>query len=337
MDRSLPPDSGPRAAGSAPATGGTHHRECRRSGARRAKDVGSEPHHHRSGCDEGAELIRRDPALGTDDEDHVTGGRKLEPGQGALGILVQDEGQCGLADPLYDGLLVRRHTHHRHAGPPRLLGRGQHDRLPLAQRPGRSFPAPDHDAASRLPRNDLIHPELGGGLDGLLVPITLGQGLNQHKARIRLRFKRYRLHSQMQLTRTDALDDGLGAMTAPVGEQHLLTDADPLDGGGMTTLRTVQDEHRPGSGPRQPIRRYEEQRGGHVASFGAREDMGLLAQERVAQLAEQSLRSGGETTLRTLLASQHRKLAQHVLLRGGELGRSLDGGMDQEVAASGPA
>lgn len=145
----------------------------------------------------------------------------------------------------------------------------------------------------------------------------------------------------MQLTRTDALDDGLGAMTNPIGEQHLLTDADALDGGGMTTLRTVQDEHRPGCGPRKPIRRYEEQRGGHVAIFGAREDMGrevieLLAQERVAQLAEQSLRRGGETTLRTLLASQHRKLAQHVLLRGGELGRSLDGGMDQEIAAAGP-
>ena len=145
----------------------------------------------------------------------------------------------------------------------------------------------------------------------------------------------------MQLTRTDALDDGLGTMTDPVGEQHLLTDADPLDGGGMTTLRTIQDEHHPDSGPRQPIRRYEKQRVGHVASFGAREDMGgevmeLLAQERVAQLAEQSLRRGGETTLRTLLASQHGKLAQHVLLRGGELGRRLDGGMDQKIAAAGP-
>jgi len=209
-------------------------------------------------------------------------------------------------------------------------------RLPLAQRPGRSVPAPDHDAASSLPGNDLVHPQLGGGLDGLLVPITLGQCLNQHKARIRLRLKRYRLHSQMQLTRTDALDDGLGATAHPVGEQHPLTDADPLDRCAMTTLRTAQDEHRPGSRPRQPFRRYEEQRGGHVASFGAREDMGLLAQERVAQLAKQSLRSGGETTLRTLLASQHRKLAQHVLLRGGELGRRLDGGMDQEIAASGP-
>src|SRR5665647_1268608 len=72
-----------------------------------------------------------------------------------------------------------------------------------------------------------------------------------------------------------------------------------------------------------------------ATSFGAREDMGLLAKERVAQLAEQSLRSGGETTLGTLLTSQHRKLAQHVLLRRGELGRSLDGGMDQEIAASG--
>jgi len=249
---------------------------------------------------------------------------------------MQDERQCCLLDPLYDGLVVRRPTHHRDTGPPRLLGRGQHDRLPLAQRLGRSFPAPDHDAASSLPGNDLVHPELGGGLDGLLVPITLGQCLNQHKARIRLRVTRYRLHSQVQLTRPDTLDDGLGATTHTVGEQHLLTDANPLDRGGMTTLRTVQDEQRPGSGPRQPIRRYEEQRGGHVASFGAREDMGLLAQERVAQLAEQSLRSGGETTLRTLLASQHRKLAQQVLLRGGELGRSLDGGMDQEIAAAGP-
>jgi len=233
-------------------------------------------------------------------------------------------------------LVVRRFAHQRDTGPARLLGRGQHDRLPLAQRPGRSFPAPDHDAASSLPGNDLVHPELGGGLDGLLVSITLGQCLNQHKARIRLRLKRYRLNSQMQLTRTDALDHGLGAMADPVGEQNLLTDADPLDRGAMMTLRTIQDDRRPGSDPRQPIRSHEEQRGGHVASFSARGDMGLLAQERVAQLAEQTLRCGGEATFRALLASQHRELAQHILLRSGELCRRLDGGMDQEIAPAGP-
>jgi hypothetical protein len=125
-------------------------------------------------------------------------------------------------------------------------------------------------------------------------------------------------------------------MADPVGEQNLLADADPLDRGAMTALRTVQDDRRPSSGPRQPIRRHEEQRCGHVASFSARRDMALLAQERVAQLAEQTLRCGGEATFGTFLASQHRELAQQVLLRGCELCRSLDRGMDQEIAASGP-
>ena len=70
-------------------------------------------------------------------------------------------------------------------------------------------------------------------------------------------------------------------MADAVGEQNLLANADPLDRRAVTSLRTIQDQLRPRRGPGQPIRRYKEQRGGH--------DVGLLAQERVTQLAEQTL------------------------------------------------
>src|SRR5665811_803746 len=61
---------------------------------------------------------------------------------------------------------------------------------------------------------------------------------------------------------------------------------------------------------------------------------GLFAQERVAQLAEKTVRSGSEPAFGAFLASKHRKLTQDVLLLRGEPGRRLDAGVDQQVAAS---
>jgi hypothetical protein len=72
-------------------------------------------------------------------------------------------------------------------------------------------------------------------------------------------------------------------MAAPVGQQNLLTDADPPHRRAVPPLGTVEDELSAHRRPGQPICRHEEQRGRHDGITG------LLAQERVAQLAEQSL------------------------------------------------
>jgi len=46
-----------------------------------------------------------------------------------------------------------------------------------------AFSAPLHDAPVGPPRDDLVDPEFGGGLDRLVVAIVLGQGLDQHETR----------------------------------------------------------------------------------------------------------------------------------------------------------
>src|SRR4029078_8986126 len=99
--------------------------------------------------------------------------------------------------------------------------------------------------------------ELGGGFDGLLVAITLGQCLDEHKTWVRLCFLRDGLQTQRQLARADALDDGVDAMPDTVGQQDLLPDRHPLHRRAMASLGTVQKDQPALRGPDTLTRRNE--------------------------------------------------------------------------------
>lgn len=80
--------------------------------------MGAQPHGNRPGGDERTQLPRVDPALRTDDDHHVPGRGKVQPGQWLLRILVQDQREGRRPDPRHDGRLVCQLTHRRDARPP---------------------------------------------------------------------------------------------------------------------------------------------------------------------------------------------------------------------------
>jgi predicted MFS family arabinose efflux permease len=84
---------------SPPSEAGAEHAERRGPGRRGAQDGGPQAHGDRPGGGERGDLLRRDAALRTDDDDDVTGRRQVHGGQGRRGLLVEDERESGRAEP----------------------------------------------------------------------------------------------------------------------------------------------------------------------------------------------------------------------------------------------
>ena len=210
----------------------------------------------------------RDAALGADDDQHVTVVRERQRRQALRRVLVQHVGRRGAARcaPPGSWWWPARATH-RHAGAPGLLGGGEHGRLPLAAGLVAALAAPLHDAARRLPRHDLVDPELGRRLDRLVVAVALGQRLHEHEPGLGSgsRQPRRRCRSSSRLAgRHDLAGE---PQPGAVGEQHLLPRRDPSHGGGVPPLGPVEHHAAARRGARQR-RPASTRNSGRVTSVG---------------------------------------------------------------------
>ena len=182
----------------------------------------------------------------------------------------------------------------------------------LSQRLVAPRPVPLRDRACRGPRHDLVDAELGHHLDGELGAVALGQGLHDDEPRLRpaARDRRARTASRRPSPATAATtqcEQHAGA----VGDQDVLTDAEPLDPRGVPALVTAEVQL---VAVGQIV--DQEQRRGH-----------RLLPEGVAHLAEQAGRLRGD---RDVLVAQVGQLAQQPLLLLVEPGRGTD--LDVHVA-----
>ena len=224
--------------------------------------MGTQPHRHRSGCLQGQRLLGADAALGAhDDGEHQR--RRSRRGQthrlhrgadGSPGLLVQDQHHSPAANRLPHPVDQRPgapdRLYLRHPGAPGLLSGLERRGLPALAPLGLLGPLPDGHAALCLPRQNQLHPDLGGGLHGLLVAPTLGQGLDesQPQRRRRLLDPLQDPHGQAVLGPADAGPGHLAhqAQAGPVNEVHALRHAQALDGHGVAGLRP--GEHEDGAG-----------------------------------------------------------------------------------------
>jgi predicted MFS family arabinose efflux permease len=85
--------------GSPPSEPAAEHGQGGGSSRRGSQHGGAEAPGHGPGGDERGELVRRDPALGPDHDHDVAGRRKVHSGQLRGGLLVEDDGEGGRADP----------------------------------------------------------------------------------------------------------------------------------------------------------------------------------------------------------------------------------------------
>jgi predicted MFS family arabinose efflux permease len=84
---------------SPPAEAGAEHGQRGGAGRRGPQDGGAQAHGNGPGDDQRGEFVRGDAALRADDDDDVTGRRKVHGGQRSGGLLMEDEGEGGRVDP----------------------------------------------------------------------------------------------------------------------------------------------------------------------------------------------------------------------------------------------
>ncbi len=156
------------------------HGERDRPGAGGAQDRAPEPDGQRPGRDEGrrappARCLPRARRRGPPRRSRAAARR-----QRRLRLLVEDV--CRRSPRRRASASLGRRREGREpgpSGPAGLLRRRDQDRIPLAPRLEPAVAAPLDDAARRLPRDDLVDADLGRRLDGLVVTVALGEGLDE--------------------------------------------------------------------------------------------------------------------------------------------------------------
>ena len=112
--------------------------------------------------------------------------------------------------------------------------------------------------------HDLVDPELGRGLDGLVVAVALGQRLHEDEPRLGLGLAADLDHAAGRAPALPAATTAqVSRSPAPSASMHLLPRPDPADGGGVPTLGAVEDHAAAHRGAGDPGRLDEEQRQGH--------------------------------------------------------------------------
>src|SRR5699024_9304314 len=182
---------------------------------------------------------------------------------------------------------------------------------------------PPDDRTVGLPRDDAVDPELGRRFDRVLVPTVLGEGLHERQAKGGGRLVRPGDHPQPDDLTGDVVGHRVHTPTPAVGDEDLLADGDPDDGGGVVGLRTGEVDGVVRAEPVEGTRVDEEERRGHG---------GPSAPEGVPQPADEPGVDVVELAVGGLLLPDPGEVAQHLLLLAVEASRGPHVGVDDQVA-----
>jgi hypothetical protein len=134
-------------------------------------------------------LALADASLGTDDQEHFLGPsaaslrkpRFQDHRRGRTASSCRITARSAACHSSSETSGVDGGPYLRDPGASCLFGGRRNNRLPLCVGLGRPVPLPAHDGPFGLPRDDGVDPQFGGGFDGQFIPVTLGQGLDQHQ------------------------------------------------------------------------------------------------------------------------------------------------------------
>ena len=220
----------------------------------------AQPHRDRAGILERRRLRLADAALRPDDDSHHRPSARLgqaRPSDRRRRRLVEDEhrspGQRRLAHPSGESARGAQLPHLRYTGAAGLLGGLAGGRLPPGPPLGGLRAPPHRHAPLRLPGHYRLDPDLGGGLDGLLVAAPLGQGLHQGQAQWRRRLGNALDHPHRQAVPVPGLANRgrrLAHQPRPgaVDQVHPLPGPQPSHRHGVAGLGACQGQRLAGAG-----------------------------------------------------------------------------------------
>ena len=210
------------------------------AGGGRAQHLGAEPDRASAGVRERRQLLRGQPALGADDEDHPV----RHVGRQRLGrLLVKDQRQGSARDQRGDLGSRCQWRDLRKPRPPGLLGGLPGGGLPLGERLRGPIASPDGDRSRGGPGHDPGDADLGEHLDRELAPVALGQGLDHDDLGTGSRHGGDRTDHDVQPGLPGRGHLALRDVARTVGQEHGLTDREAAYGDRVVRLGTL-DAHR---------------------------------------------------------------------------------------------
>src|SRR5690606_968945 len=210
------------------------------AGGGRTQHRWPKPDRRRTSSGEGGELLRRDSALWSDDQDHIPGRRRRHPRQRLARLFVQDQGGRRGADPLRHRIRGSQRRHDRQPCAASLLGRFPSGGDPaLVGSLAPAFAPPD-DRPSGRPRNDLVDPNLGHGLNRELAAVALCEGLDDDEPGARLLLVPAPAEAELDHPPANLGDHPLGERAEAVAHQYALADPQPRHRRSVMPLRPGQ-------------------------------------------------------------------------------------------------
>ena len=267
-------------------------------------------------------LLRADPAFRADDQDDLPASRELDTRYRLAGSWVQHDGKgCG-PDPPCGGGEVGPVRHLREPGSPGLLGSLLSSRVPAGPRLGGPVTAPHCHAPVGGPGHDDVRPHLGQQLNSELASIALRYGLKHCDLRFRPLLRSPSEHGQLQFTGPHRCYDALGYSADSVCDVGPLARREAPDRAGMTAFLTGQHD---------ALATDVGRRGDEDRRLQDRPALDSAAVERIAEPRKEAVLARRELAGRRFLAAELGEVAQQFFLFGLELGRGLDGDVNDQV------